>query len=51
MKKNLNAALTQPLSQCLDIEALHHACASQTLDHREAALAFVEKRNPAFIGK
>jgi 2-(1,2-epoxy-1,2-dihydrophenyl)acetyl-CoA isomerase len=51
MKKNLNAAITQPLSQCLDLEATHHARTSQTEDHREAAQAFVEKRKPIFQGR
>ena len=51
MKKNLNAAITQPLSQCLDLEAEHHARCSHTEDHKEAAQAFVEKRKPVFKGR
>ena len=51
MKKNLDAAISQPLAQCLDLEAMHHARTSQTEDHREAAQAFVEKRKPVFQGR
>ncbi len=51
MKKNLNAALTQPLAPCLDLEALHHSRCGETEDHREAARAFVEKREPVFKGQ
>ena len=51
MKKNLNAAISQPLSQCLDLEAMHHASTSLTEDHKEAAQAFVEKRKPVFQGR
>jgi hypothetical protein len=32
------------------MEALHQVAASRTADHREAALAFVEKRAPVFKG-
>ena len=51
MKKNLDAAISQPLAQCLDLEAMHHARTSQTEDHMEAATAFVEKRKPVFQGR
>ena len=51
MKKNLNAAISQPLAQCLDLEAMHHASTSLTEDHKEAAQAFVEKRKPIFQGR
>ena len=51
MKKNLDAAISQPLAQCLDLEAMHHARTSQTEDHMEAAKAFVEKRKPVFQGR
>ena len=50
MKKNLNAAISQPLSVCLDLEALHHARTTQTEDHSEASRSFVEKRKPIFRG-
>jgi 2-(1,2-epoxy-1,2-dihydrophenyl)acetyl-CoA isomerase len=51
MKQNLNLAEQMPLAQCLDAEALQHIRCSQTEDHREAAVAFVEKRKPVFRGR
>lgn len=48
MKKNMNAALTTPLAQMLDMEALHHMRCAMTDDHKEAARAFLEKRQPVF---
>jgi 2-(1,2-epoxy-1,2-dihydrophenyl)acetyl-CoA isomerase len=51
MKRNMNAAETQPLAQCLDLEAMHHTRTGFTEDHKEAARAFVEKREPAFRGR
>ncbi|MFC3226839.1 enoyl-CoA hydratase [Marinibaculum pumilum] len=48
MKKNLNAALTLPLAQALDMEAMHHMRCGETQDHKEAAKAFMEKRTPVF---
>jgi 2-(1,2-epoxy-1,2-dihydrophenyl)acetyl-CoA isomerase len=51
MKRNMNAAETQTLAQCLDLEALHHTRTGFTEDHKEAARAFVEKREPVFKGR
>jgi 2-(1,2-epoxy-1,2-dihydrophenyl)acetyl-CoA isomerase len=51
MKRNMNAAETQPLAQCLDLEAMHHTRTGFTEDHKEAARAFVEKREPVFKGR
>ncbi|HXH82464.1 MAG TPA: enoyl-CoA hydratase [Candidatus Tectomicrobia bacterium] len=51
MKRNMNAAETQSLEECLDLEAWHHTRTGQTEDHREAARAFVEKREPTFKGR
>jgi 2-(1,2-epoxy-1,2-dihydrophenyl)acetyl-CoA isomerase len=51
MKENLNRAVTGELGDCLDIEATHHIHAGLTEDHREAARAFVEKREPRFQGR
>jgi 2-(1,2-epoxy-1,2-dihydrophenyl)acetyl-CoA isomerase len=51
MKRNMNAAETQTLAQCLDLEALHHTRTGYTEDHKEAARAFVEKRDPVFKGR
>ena len=50
MKENLNRAIAGDVDDCLDLEATHHIHCAQTNDHREAALAFVEKREPVFTG-
>ncbi len=51
MKENLNRALAGDVDDCMDLEATHHVHCGQTQDHREAAKAFVEKREPVFIGR
>jgi 2-(1,2-epoxy-1,2-dihydrophenyl)acetyl-CoA isomerase len=51
MKRNMNAAETGTLRDSLDLEAWHHTRTGQTEDHREAAKAFVEKREPVFRGR
>lgn len=51
MKENLNRAMAGDVDDCLDLEATHHVHSSRTADHREAAAAFVEKREPAFTGR
>jgi 2-(1,2-epoxy-1,2-dihydrophenyl)acetyl-CoA isomerase len=51
MKENLNRALSGELGDCLDLEATHHIHTGATADHKEAAKAFVEKREPKFIGR
>jgi 2-(1,2-epoxy-1,2-dihydrophenyl)acetyl-CoA isomerase len=51
MKENLNRAMAGDIDDCLDIEVTHHINASFTEDHREAAQAFVEKREPQFKGR
>jgi 2-(1,2-epoxy-1,2-dihydrophenyl)acetyl-CoA isomerase len=51
MKRNMNAAETQTLAQCLDLEAMHHTRTGFTEDHKEAAKAFVDKREPVFRGR
>jgi 2-(1,2-epoxy-1,2-dihydrophenyl)acetyl-CoA isomerase len=51
MKRNMNAAESGTLKDLLDLEAWHHARTGMTEDHREAARAFVEKREPQFKGK
>ena len=48
MKRNLNAAESGSLAQILDLEAWHHTRCGMTEEHREAARAFVEKREPVF---
>jgi 2-(1,2-epoxy-1,2-dihydrophenyl)acetyl-CoA isomerase len=51
MKENLNRAVHGELGECLDMEAAHHIRTGQTDDHREAAAAFVDKREPKFLGR
>jgi 2-(1,2-epoxy-1,2-dihydrophenyl)acetyl-CoA isomerase len=51
MKENLNRAMAGDVDDCLDLEATHHVHCGQTEDHREAAKAFVEKREPVFRGR
>ena len=51
MKENLNRAAAGELNECLDLEATHHVHTGLTADHRNAARAFVEKRNPVFEGR
>ena len=51
MKRNMNAAESGSLKDQLDLEAWHHTRTGMTEDHREAARAFVEKREPVFKGR
>jgi 2-(1,2-epoxy-1,2-dihydrophenyl)acetyl-CoA isomerase len=51
IKENLNRAAAGEVDECLDLEATHHIHAGLTEDHREAARAFVEKREPVFKGR
>ena len=51
MKRNMNAAESGTLGELLDLEAWHHSRTGATEDHREAARAFVEKREPVFKGR
>jgi 2-(1,2-epoxy-1,2-dihydrophenyl)acetyl-CoA isomerase len=52
MKENINrAASGADVLECLDLEATHHVHTGLTEDHREAARAFVEKREPTFKGR
>jgi 2-(1,2-epoxy-1,2-dihydrophenyl)acetyl-CoA isomerase len=52
MKENLNrAALGAFAIECMDLEATHHVHTGLTEDHRNAAQAFVEKREPVFKGR
>lgn len=52
MKENFARALSSAdLTDCLDLEATHHVHCGQTEDHRNATKAFVDKREPVFIGR
>jgi len=51
MKENLNRAVTGELGECMDLEVTHHVHTGLTEDHREAARAFVDKREPQFRGR
>lgn len=51
MKENLNRAVSGELGECMDIEVTHHIRTGLTEDHREAAKAFVERREPHFTGR
>ncbi len=52
MKENIHrAAVGADLIECLDLEATHHVHTGLTEDHREAARAFVDKREPVFRGR
>ena len=50
MKRNLNAGLRGCLSEVLDLEAIHMIRTFETEDHKAAAIAFVEKKLPQFLG-
>jgi 2-(1,2-epoxy-1,2-dihydrophenyl)acetyl-CoA isomerase len=51
MKRNMNCAESGGLADLLDMEAANMVQAARTEDHREAAMAFVEKRAPVFVGR
>jgi 2-(1,2-epoxy-1,2-dihydrophenyl)acetyl-CoA isomerase len=51
MKKNLNLAAHASLSELLDVESTHMIRGFYTEDHKAAAAAFVEKKQPSFSGR
>lgn len=51
IKQNLaQAEAGGSLEACFDQEARNHVLSTETADHREAAAAFIEKRQPRFVG-
>jgi len=52
MIENINrAAMGGGLIDCMDLEVTHHRHCGETEDHRNAALAFVNKQEPVFRGR
>ena len=51
IKENLNRAIAGDVDECLDLEATHHVHCGRTEDHRTAVKAFVEKKEPVFVGR
>jgi len=52
MKENLSRALASgDVNDCMDLEVTHHVHCAKTEDHRNAATAFIEKREPEFKGR
>jgi len=51
MKQNLNTALRGSLTDVLNSEAIRMIRTFETDDHKAAAVAFVEKRLPDFVGR
>lgn len=51
MKDNQNMAATATLQDVLDREALTQRMSDMTADHREATAAFLERREPHFVGE
>jgi 2-(1,2-epoxy-1,2-dihydrophenyl)acetyl-CoA isomerase len=50
-KRAMNYALNVGLAEALDYEAHLQEIAGRTIDHHEGVQAFLEKRQPRFIGK
>jgi 2-(1,2-epoxy-1,2-dihydrophenyl)acetyl-CoA isomerase len=51
IKDNMNKALKHTFAECLDNESVNLASLRDTQDHKEAAIAFAEKRAPVFKGQ
>ena len=51
IKRNLHASQTQSMAESLEFEALQQIAATETLDHKEAVRAFLERRSARFEGR
>lgn len=51
IKENINAACETSLEAFMEVEVMRHLTTARTEDHREAARAFVERREPRFKGR
>ena len=51
MKENINRAGGEDLMTYMDREVTYHNHCGTTQDHKDAAKAFVEKRQPVFHGR
>jgi 2-(1,2-epoxy-1,2-dihydrophenyl)acetyl-CoA isomerase len=51
IKRNINNAEKLSIEACFDGEAAGHSRCSETEDHKEAAAAFVQKRQPVFANR
>lgn len=51
MKENVNYSVIQDFHTILDRESMTHLRCGETADHKEGVAAFMEKRQPAFVGK
>jgi 2-(1,2-epoxy-1,2-dihydrophenyl)acetyl-CoA isomerase len=51
MKEKLNRGMSGLVDECLDLEDANHVRCGQTKDHKEAAKALVEKREPVCKGR
>jgi 2-(1,2-epoxy-1,2-dihydrophenyl)acetyl-CoA isomerase len=49
-KRAMLASTVQDLERIIDLEAELQVVAAQSYDHREGVAAFLEKRQPVFLG-
>ena len=51
MKENVRYSMTQDFHTILDREVMTHLRCAETADHKEGVQAFLEKRQPVFVGR